>query len=113
MFLVYVGIHAGKAVNATEWRESEKSDILYTKSDPAPALITAPIAGPIPPPLIHARTIKRWLPEQRVDLVVRRAKPRTEPRARAHVRRTTTHARAEVVRAVRARVELRERVQEL
>ena len=44
---------------------------------------------------------------------MRRTKPRRERGARTHVRRPPLHARAEVVRAVAARVELRQRMQEL
>jgi len=77
------------------------------------ALITTPVLRPILPPLVHARTIERRLAENRVDLVVRLAKPRGERRARAHVGRAAAHAVAEVARAVRARVELRECVEEL
>ena len=77
------------------------------------ALITTPVPRPILPPLVHARTVERGLSQHRVDLVVRLAEPRGERRARAHVRRAVAHAVAEVARAVRARVELREGVQEL
>lgn len=44
---------------------------------------------------------------------MRLAKPRGERGARAHVGRAAAHAVAEVARAVRARVEPRERVEEL
>ena len=44
---------------------------------------------------------------------MRRTKPRAERRARPHVGRAALHARAEVVRAVGARVELGKGVEEL
>jgi hypothetical protein len=75
--------------------------------------ITTPVLRPIPPPFVHALTIKRRLAQHRVHLVVRIAKPRGERRAGTHVRWATTDAVAEVARAVRARVELGESVEEL
>jgi len=76
-------------------------------------LITAPILRPIPPPLVDAPTIKSRLAEHGVHLIMRRTKPPRERSARTHVRRAPLHARAEVARAVGARVEFGEGVEEL
>ena len=75
--------------------------------------VTAPVLGPIPPAFVDTRAIESRLAEQRIDLVVRLAEPRPERGAVAHVRRAAAQALSEVLRAVSARVQLRQRVQQL
>jgi hypothetical protein len=69
--------------------------------------VTAPVLGPIPPALVHARGIEHRLPEQRVHLVVHLTEPRTENHAVTHVWQATLQALPEILCAVPAQVELR------
>ena len=72
--------------------------------------ITAPVLRPIPPTLVDARAVESRFPEQRVDLVVRLTEPRTERCAVTDVRRATPQALPEVLCAVSARVQRRQRM---
>ena len=75
--------------------------------------VTAPVLGSIPPAFVDARAIESRLAEQRIDLIVRLAEPRPERGTVTHVRRAATQALSEVLRAVSARVQRRQRVQQL
>jgi hypothetical protein len=65
------------------------------------------------PTLIDARAILRGLSKQRVDLIVRLAEPRAERRAVTDVWRVAAQALPEILCAVPARVQRRQRVQQL
>ncbi|TFY75328.1 hypothetical protein EWM64_g8684 [Hericium alpestre] len=85
----------------------------HTPQKHSPILsITAAIRRSIPPPLVRLRTIKLGLPQPLIHLVVPLAQPPAERAAPADVRRVRLHLRAEVRRAVRARVQHGQRVQQ-
>ena len=76
------------------------------------SIILAHVPQPILPTLVDVGAIKHRLPEQHVDLVVRLTEPRSKHRAVTHIQQVELQGFPEVLCAVSAWLQCRQRVQQ-